>query len=342
MGGIKMTNTIINHEKLKDLVVNKLVKAGLLKKHAKTVADVLVHADLRGVSSHGVLRTEHYVKRLSEGGLNPNPEFKVKDTGPSSAIFDGDDGIGHVIAKEAMKYTIEMAKTNGIGTVAVINSSHCGALSYFVKQAAEEGLIGMAVTHTDKVVVPFGGAEPFFGTNPIAFGFPANKHKPIILDMATSNVAFGKVLHAREAGTSIPSDWGVDQEGTPTSNPHEVNALLPFAGPKGYGMAMVVDVLSGLLTGSAFGPHIVTMYGDYNKKRKLGHFLFAINPAVFTDHQQFLENMDRMIDEIHQSKPSQGFDHVMVPGEPEQLREDERLVNGVPITQTVYEYLSEN
>jgi len=337
-----MTDTIINHEKLKDLVVNKLVKAGLLKDHAKTVADVLVHADLRGVSSHGVLRTEHYVKRLSEGGLNPNPEFNIKNTGPSSAIFDGDDGIGHVIAKEAMDYAIEMARTNGIGTVAVINSSHCGALSYFVKQAAEEGLIGIAVTHTDKVVVPFGGAEPFFGTNPIAFGFPANKHKPVILDMATSNVAFGKVLHAREAGTSIPSDWGVDQEGKPTSNPNEVNALLPFAGPKGYGMAMVVDVLSGLLTGSAFGPHIVTMYGDYNKKRKLGHFLFTINPAVFTDHQEFLENMDKMIDEIHLSKPAQGFDHVMVPGEPEQLREDERLVNGVPITQTVYEYLSKN
>ncbi|MEM5008717.1 ureidoglycolate dehydrogenase [Priestia megaterium] len=335
-----MTNIIVNHEKLKELVINNLVKGGLVEEHAKIVADVLVHADLRGVSSHGVLRTEHYVKRLLEGGLNPNSEFSIKNTGPSSAIFDGDDGFGHVIAKEAMDYAINLAKKNGIGTVAVINSSHCGALSYFVKQAAEQGLVGMAVTHTDKVVVPFGGAKPYFGTNPIAFGFPAKKNKPVILDMATSNVAFGKVLHAREAGTSIPSDWGVDVNGSPTTDPNEVNALLPFAGPKGYGLAMVVDVLSGLLTGSAFGPHISTMYGDYNKKRKLGHFMIVLNPAVFTDSDAFLENMDKMIDEIHQTPPVKGFSKVMVPGEPEQLREEERLVNGVPVTQTVYDYLT--
>jgi ureidoglycolate dehydrogenase (NAD+) len=336
-----MTDVIVNHEELKELVVNKLTGARLRKDHAEVVADVLVHADLRGVSSHGVLRTEHYVRRLNEGGLNPDPQFSVKDTGPCTAIFDGNDGLGHVVAKEAMDYAIGLAEKNGIGTVCVINSSHCGALSYFVQQAAKKGLVGMAVTHTDKVVVPFGGAKPFFGTNPIAFGMPANQYKPVILDMATSNVAFGKVLHAREAGKEIPADWGVDEDGVSTTNPHEVNALLPFAGPKGYGLAMVVDVLSGLLTGSAFGPHIVPMYGDYSKKRKLGHFFYAINPAVFTDRDAFLANMDQMIDEIHASQPAQGFDSVMVPGEPEQLREDDRLVNGVPVTQTVYDYLSQ-
>jgi ureidoglycolate dehydrogenase (NAD+) len=336
-----MTTENIHHEKLKELVVNKLVKGGLRKDHAEIVADVLVHADLRGVSSHGVLRTEHYVKRLSKGGLNPNPTFAIKDSGPCSAIFDGNDGLGHVIAKEAMDYAIQLAEKNGIGTVSVINSSHCGALSYFVQQAAEKGMIGMAVTHTDKVVVPFGGSEPYFGTNPIAFGFPAKENKPVILDMATSNVAFGKVLHAREAGLPISADWGVDKNGNSTTDPHEVTALLPFAGAKGYGLAMVVDVLSGLLTGSAFGPHITTMYGDYSKKRKLGHFLFAINPSTFTGSHSFLENMDRMIDEIHEIQPATGFNKVMVPGEPEQLREEERIVNGVPITQTVYNYLTQ-
>jgi ureidoglycolate dehydrogenase (NAD+) len=336
-----MTTEIINHNKLKELVVNKLVKAGLRKDHAEVVADVLVHADLRGVSSHGVLRTEHYVKRLSEGGLNANPTFSVKNTGPCSAIFDGNDGLGHVIAKEAMGYAIKLAEKNGIGTVGVINSSHCGALSYFVQQAAEKGMIGMAVTHTDKVVVPFGGSKPYFGTNPIAFGFPAKENKPVILDMATSNVAFGKVLHARETGTSIPAEWGVDENGNPSTDPHEVSALLPFAGPKGYGLGMVVDVLSGLLTGSAFGPHITTMYGDYSKKRKLGHFLFAINPSVFTDSHSFLENMDTMINEIHEIQPANGFNKVMVPGEPEQLREEERIVSGVPVTRSVYNYLIE-
>lgn len=337
----KMAEVLIRHDELKRLVVKKLAGAGLRKDHAEVVAEVLVHADLRGVSSHGVLRTEHYVKRLAAGGLNPDPHFSVKETGPCSAVFDGDDGFGHVVAKEAMDYAVKLAEKNGIGAVGVINSSHCGALSYFVQLSAEKGMIGMAVTHTDKVVVPFGGAKPYFGTNPIAFGFPAKVHKPVILDMATSNVAFGKVLHAREAGTDIPGDWGVDENGKPTTNPHEVCALFPFAGPKGYGLAMVVDVLSGLLTGSAFGPHITTMYGDYDQKRKLGHFLMAINPSMFTDREMFLANMDRMIDEIHELQPAEGFTKVMVPGEPEQLRETDRLVNGVPVTQTVYNYLNQ-
>jgi ureidoglycolate dehydrogenase (NAD+) len=334
-----MADVIVQHNELKDLVVKKLTKAGLSTEHASVVADVLVHADLRGVHSHGVLRTEHYVKRITEGGLNPNPQFSVKETGPSSAIFDGDDGMGHVITKEAMNYAIQLAEKNGIGMLTVVNSSHCGALSYFVQQAAEKNMIGMVMTHTDKIVVPFGGAEAFFGTNPMAFGFPAKKHKPIILDMATSNVAFGKILHAREAGKEIPSDWGVDENGVPTTDPNKVSALLPFAGPKGYGLGMVVDIFSGILAGAAFGPHIAKMYGDYNKMRKLGHFVCAINPAIFTKIDSFLENVDRMIDELHAVKPAEGFDRVMVPGEPEQLREEARLKEGVPVTETVYQYL---
>ncbi|MBM7573584.1 ureidoglycolate dehydrogenase [Aquibacillus albus] len=335
-----MADVIVAHEELKQLVVKKLTEAGLNENNASVVADVLVHADLRGVSSHGVLRTEHYVKRIKEGGLNPNPSFNVKETGPSSAIFDGDDGMGHAITKEAMDKAIEIADKNGIGMVGVVNSSHCGALSYFVQQAAEKNMIGITMTHTDKVVVPFGGAKPFFGTNPIAFGFPANENKPVILDMATSNVAFGKVLHAREAGNEVPADWGVDENGTPTTDPNKVSALLPFAGPKGYGLAMVVDVLSGILTGSAFGPHINPMYDEYGKMRKLGHFVCAVNPGIFSDREGFLSNIDQMINEIHESQPAQGFNKVMVPGEPEQLREADRLKEGIPVTETVYNYLT--
>jgi ureidoglycolate dehydrogenase (NAD+) len=334
-----MADVLVPYEELKRSCSTKLQEAGVPANHADIVADVLIHADARGVTSHGVLRTEHYVKRVQEGGLNVNPNFSVKDTGPVTAIFDGDDGLGHVVSKYAMDHAIQLAKKNGVGMVSVINSSHCGALSYFVNQAAEANLVGMAMTQTDKVVVPFGGAEPYFGTNPIAYGFPASKHKPVILDMATSNVAFGKVLHAREAGTAIPGDWGVDSIGRPSTDPNEVVALLPFAGPKGYGLAMVVDIMSGIMTGSAFGPHITPMYGSYNEMRKLGHFFCVVNPAMFTDPQSFLANMDQMIDEIHEAKPSEGFSRVMVPGEPEQLREEERIKNGVPVTQTVYDYL---
>jgi ureidoglycolate dehydrogenase (NAD+) len=334
-----MGEVLIEKDKIRELVVRKLIKGGLNDGEANIVADVLIHADLRGVSSHGVLRTKHYVKRLTEGGLNPSPNYTIKQTGPVTAIFDGDNGMGHVIAKKAMEYAIKTAKENGVGMVAVINSSHCGALSYFVQVAARENLIGIALTHTDKSVVPFGSVKPFFGTNPLAFAFPAKRNEPIILDMATSNVALGKILHARELGNKVPMDWGVDEKGNPSTNPHQIVHLLPMGGAKGYGLAMVVDILSGILTGSAFGPHISMMYGDYDKYRGLGHFLCVIDPGVFTNTDLFLEQIDQMIDEIHELPPAPGFDKVMVPGEPEQLQEKRRNENGIPLPESVYEFL---
>ncbi|MFB5191948.1 ureidoglycolate dehydrogenase [Alicyclobacillus fastidiosus] len=334
-----MANVVVQQQMLRSLVAEKLEQVGVPAGDAATVADVLVHADLRGVHSHGVLRTEHYVRRVCEGGLNIHPDIAFQNTGPVTGVLDGDDGFGHVIAKQAMRHAIELAKNNGLGAVGVINSSHCGALSYFVNQAVEENLIGMAMTHTDTNVVPFGGARPFFGTNPLAFGFPAGRNKPIILDMATSEVAFGKVLAARDEGKQIPATWGVDQVGDPSTDPFQLVSLLPFGGAKGYGLALVVEVLSGLLTGSAFGPHIVPMYGDYDKMRKLGHFFCAVNPAFFTKEESFLQAMDQMIEEIHQVPPARGVDRVLVPGEPEQQNEERYGARGVPIAESVYQYL---
>ncbi|MGP4059540.1 ureidoglycolate dehydrogenase [Halobacillus sp. H74] len=334
-----MADVVLQQENLKSLVVEKLMSAKVSEAHAEVVADVLIHADLRGVSSHGVLRTEHYVKRMAEGGMNPDPQFNVKRKGSAGAIFDGDNGMGHVIAKEAMDEAVELSNESGIGIVGVVNSSHCGALSYYAEQAAKENTISMIMTHTDSAVVPFGGAEPYFGTNPIAYGFPANKHKPIILDMATSNVALGKVLHARETGKEIPDDWGVDGKGAPVTEPNLVKHLLPASGPKGYGLGLAVDVMTGVLTGSAFGPNISAMYGDYNKYRHLSHVIVTIDAGLFIDKEVFLENIDKMIDELHAVKPAEGFPSVMVPGEPEQLKEEARRQEGIPIPQSIYNYL---
>ncbi|WP_206918536.1 ureidoglycolate dehydrogenase [Alicyclobacillus suci] len=335
-----MPEVLVPHEELKSLVVKKLQQVNVPLEHAEIVADVLVHADLRGVHSHGVLRTEHYVKRVAEGGLNPSPSIRFEQTGPASGIVDGDNGFGHVIAKEAMQHAIHLAQENAIGFVGVRNSSHCGALSYFVKQATDQNLIGIAMTHTDKSVVPFGGAKPFFGTNPIAFGFPAKRHRPVILDMATSEVAFGKVLQARETETQVPMTWGVDQDGNPSQNPFQIAALLPAGGPKGYGLALAIDVLSGILMGASYGPHVAPMYGDYDKMRHLGHCVCVINPAFFTSLSQFLEDIDQMIAEIHEHPVAPGFDRVLVQGEPEQIKEDRYLKSGIPIATSVYAYLT--
>lgn len=171
-----MKTVTIPAEEAKELVRQKLTGAGLNERDAEKVADVLVHADLRSVHSHGVLRTEHYVNRLRAGGINPEAHPVFKETGPVSGVLDGDDGFGHVICDMAMDRAIDMAKKNGVGMVTAVNSSHCGALSYFVQKAADEKLIGIAMTHTDSIVVPFGGRTPFLGTNPIAYGVPS-KHK---------------------------------------------------------------------------------------------------------------------------------------------------------------------
>ncbi|WP_026703138.1 ureidoglycolate dehydrogenase [Salibacterium aidingense] len=334
-----MSDLIVKAEEVKELVVEKLISVGLSHNHAATVSDVLIHADLRGVHSHGVLRTEHYVKRLAKGGINADSDFSVERKGRAAALFDGDNGMGHVIGKEAMDYSIQLSKENGIGIVGVINSSHCGALSYFSEQAAKEDTISMIVTQTDSAVVPFGGAASYFGTNPIAFGFPAKNKRPIILDMATSNVAFGKVLHAREKGESIPPDWGVEEHGHPVTDPSEVKYLLPVGGPKGYGLALTVDVLSGILTGSAFGPSITPMYGNYEEYRRLSHTIITMDAGLFLEKEEFLTSIDQMIEELHKVTPAKGVEKVLVPGEPEQIKQEKYEKHGIPVSRTVYDYL---
>lgn len=335
-----MKEIVLPVEELKELCVEKLLQARLNSEHAYIVADVLIHANLRGVDSHGVMRMEHYIRRLTSGGINPRPHIQIEETGPATAVVDGDDGFGHVIAKEGMQAAISLADRSGIGMVTMKNSSHCGALSYFVNQAAKRQMIGMMMTNTDKFVVPFGASKAFFGTNPLAYGFPSQLYPPIIVDMATSQVAVGKVFHAREAGKSIPLDWGVDRAGKPTADPAAVAALFPFGGQKGSALAMVVDLFSGILANSSFGPHVSVMYGDYSNKRKLGHFTCVIDISRFLEKSVFLQQVDQFIEEMHALEPAEGFASVLVPGEPEHAKELSRLREGIPIPVSIYKFLS--
>ncbi|WP_040977999.1 ureidoglycolate dehydrogenase [Oceanobacillus jeddahense] len=330
---------MILKEQLQDTVKQIFLKQSVTEEAAEAIAEVLVHANLRGVDSHGVLRVEHYIKRIQSGGINPTAQPQVTKTSPSTSILDGDNGFGHYISKTAMDIAIEQAKEAGTGAVAVKNSSHCGALSYFVEQAAQNNLIGIAMTHTDKIVVPFGGSEPFFGTNPIAFGFPTKKEETIILDFATSTVALGKILNAKEKGENIPHGWGVDESGEATHDPNKVVALSPFGGPKGYGLAMVVEIFTAMLTGAAFGPHVSKMYGDYNKNRELGHFFMAIDPAKFVSIDSFTSRLDQMIQELRATAPGPNTDRVYIPGEIEMLTAQKREKEGIPLPDSILAFL---
>nr|WP_053365762.1 ureidoglycolate dehydrogenase [Bacillus sp. FJAT-27245] len=326
-------------EALKKLITVKLNKAGLSEEHAEGVADVLVHADLRGVHSHGAMRVDYYAERIAKGGITTNPNFTFKKTGPSSAIFDGDNGVGHVAAKKAMDHAIDMAKESGIAVVGVRRIGHSGALSYYVQQAAKEGLIGLSVVQSDPMVVPFGGVEPYYGTNPIAFAAPGKNDDIITFDMATTVQAWGKILHARSKNESIPDTWAVDKNGEPTTDPFKVNALLPIAGPKGYGLAMMVDVLSGILLGLPFGNQVSSMYHDLSEGRNLGQLHIVINPAYFTDLTTFKENISKMMSDLNNIKPAPGFEQVLYPGQNTTLVEQKSKLEGIEIVDDVYQYL---
>lgn len=334
-----MADILINHIDLKKLVVERLTEAGLNENHSAIVADVLVHADLRGVRSHGVIRTEHYVTRLKAGSLNPNPSFAIEKVRANAARLNADAGMGHVACLDAMDIAVDLAKESGISMVGIDNSSHCGALSYFVLRAVESDMIGIALTHTDKCVAPYGGAKPFFGTNPIAFGFPTKRHEPVVLDMATSNTAFGNILHAKEQGKSIPDDWGIDGRGAPTTDPDNVEAMIPFGGYKGYGLSLVIDVLTGVLMGEKYGPHITAMYGDYDKPRNLASLMITIDPSTFIPTEAFKNTMDAMVDDLHNQPAAPDFEGVLAPGEPQVRLERINREKGVPVVDTILDWL---
>jgi ureidoglycolate dehydrogenase (NAD+) len=328
-------------DELRRFLVEIFQSRGVPEADGLLVAKALVHANLRGVDSHGVMRVAHYVRRLEAGSINPKPQFKVEKTGPVTAYLEGDNGFGHLAVWTATNHAIEMAKEWGLGFVGVRRSSHCGALSFYAYQTIEADMIGMAITQTDSCVVPFGGMRPFFGTNPLCIGIPSRSGTPIVLDMATSTVSGGHIFKARAENRPIPNTWALDKEGKPTTDPHQAVYWTPAGGAKGYGLGVIIDVLTGLLLGGNFGPHITVMYEDYEKKRDLCHLVGAINYHRFPGHSSFLDRVTQMIEELHQVPTAEGFERVMAPGEPEYVKERDRIKNGIPIEDYLFDELQQ-
>jgi len=333
-----MSTQLVKEEQLRKLALSKLLAAGLDDATATEVVDVLVHADMTGVHSHGVMRVEHYCHRIAMGGLNKDAKFSIEQVSPSVAVLDSDDGMGHSGLIAATKHGIKMAAETGLGFVSVKNTSHCGALSYFMEQATNEGMIAMGMTQTDTCVAPYGGAERFLGTNPIAFGFPVKDSHPMIVDMATSATAFGKLLHAKETGQQIGEGLAIDKEGNGTTDPHKVENLLTFGGHKGSGLALSIDALTGGLMGTNMSNHINRMYGDYDKMRKLASLVIIINPEKL-GNPLFSFAMGAMINELRAVKPVPGVDKVMAPNDPQVVYKAKCQLEGIPVATGVYEYL---
>lgn len=319
----------VSRERLAAWAVASLEKVGVPPPEARLVGESLVRTSVWGIDSHGVLRLTHYLRRMRLGSIKAAAAPVVMRTGPVTAQIHGEDGLGIVHATLGMEVAIEMAKESGVGVVGVGHSSHCGAMGLYTRMAAREHLVGIAMTHSSAVVVPHGGRERYFGTNPLSIAFARKAGEPVCLDMATSQVAWNKVLNARIEGRSLDTGLAVDADGNPTTDPHRARAAIPLGGPvygyKGYGLAFMIDLLCGALNGMTFGRHINNMYEDLDTPRKIGHLLMAIDPARFAGGERLEETVDAVIADLR----TQG--EILFPGEPELLEEKERIAKGIPI-----------
>ena len=315
-----------------------LASVGVPLSDAEITADVIMQAERFGVSSHGLVRLPHYVSRILQGSINPRPQVKVVKQGNGTAFVDGDNGLGHVVSHFAMKRAIELGK-QGPSFVGVKRSSHFGIAGYYALMAAKQGMIGFSFTNADVILAPHGGREPRLGSNPFAVAFPCEGPHPILLDISTSYVAWGKIIVARERGESINPQWALDSEGKPTSNPNEARVLLPFGAHKGYGLALFVELLCSILTGSPYGRHIPAMYGDLTVPRNLGHLFGTLRADSFVGLDEFKTRAKDLADDMRETKPAPGFEEVLVPGDIEFRTQDKKDREGIDLNDSMIEQL---
>ena len=331
--------TLVDHHKLRRFVAAAFGKLGVPPQDAAIAANVLVMADLRGVDTHGVIRFNPgswYVKWLRDGKMSPAPKIHIVSDAGSSALLDGDRGIGMVIGHRAMELAIEKAKVSGVGMVGVCNSRHFGMSAYYAMQALPHDMIGISMTNAGRQVVPTFGSEARFGTNPICFAAPAQKELPFVIDMATTTAAAGKLEVAVRHGASIPLGWALNEKAEPTSDPRiaqKARRLLPLGGTreggshKGYGLAILVEILCGVLTGT-----VTALNQDQDPR---GHFFAAVKIDAFRSVNEFKNDMDRLINELKSTPPIAGQERVYIAGEIEFETAKRRADKGIPLLGSV-------
>jgi LDH2 family malate/lactate/ureidoglycolate dehydrogenase len=321
-----------------------LCAVGVPPESAALTADSLTQADARGLASHGLARLlPQYLNRLRRGSTRPLPRISVVRSRTGAALIDGDGGLGQVVGRAAMAHAIELARTGGVGVVGVRNSSHFGTGAFFVEQAIHADMIGMALTNAPANMPPAGGRSRYFGTNPLALGVPCGEERPIVLDMATSVVARGKIVMAQKEGKAIPPGWAIDEYGIPTEDAAAAlrGAVLPMAGYKGAGLALMIDALCGVLTGAAFGAHIVDLYSDGAAQQDVGHFFMALAIDTFMPVEMFKARMDMFVREVRDQPRQPGVERILLPGELEYEMAEHSRREGVMLSPTALRELDE-
>jgi LDH2 family malate/lactate/ureidoglycolate dehydrogenase len=344
-----------SEDTLRKFTHNVFIKMGCSEEHATLATDVLIKADLRGTDSHGVARLTGYVRLWEKGRINTKPNIKIIHETATTATVDGDAGLGLVVAPFAMDLAIKKAKEYGSGWVAVKNSNHFGIAGYHSLKAVQNDMIGYALTNASPLVAPTFSTERMLGTNPICYAFPAGKHAPVVVDMATSTAANGKLEIAQRQGKNVPEGWIQDKDGNAALNPADLKnggSLLPLGSDiehgshKGFGLSATVDILSAVLSGASYGPwappFVAFMDPLPNQPGEgLGHFLGAMRVDGFRPIADFKANMDNWIKRFKNAKPINENQKVIIPGEPEVAAEKDRTINGIPLIDAVVNDLNE-
>lgn len=321
-----------------------LTAVGMSEPEARVVAELMSEADLNGSDGHGVFRLPQYVQRIQSGGINVQPNIRVTKEEGAMALVHGDDAMGHLVMRYATDLAIEKAAEQGVGWVGVQHSNHAGPAALYAKMPMRRDMIGIYVAvGSANHLPPWGGTELLLSTNPIAVGIPAAEEPPIVLDMATTVAAYGKVKTAAQRGEQMPEGWMMDRFGKPLTDPARAaeGFLIPIGGPKGYGLALVFGLLAGTLNGAAFGKEVVDFNADSRSATNTGQLIAALSIEAFMDVDTFKRNVDGVIRSMHASPTLPGVDAVRVPGERSRQIRLVREQSGIPIHSGLAQKLDE-
>lgn len=329
------SNTVsVPFSSLRDFIQRALVSQGLPEADARTVASLMAEADMQGSDGHGVIRLPQYIKRIRAGGINKHPDIRVVRDKPAMAIVDGDNGMGHLVVSRAVDLAIEKARQCGVAWVGTRMSNHAGPASLYARKPLQHDMLGLyfAVGNANHLP-PWGGTDMLLSTNPIAAAVPSGEEPPVVLDMATTVAAYGKVKAKAKRGESMPVGWMIDREGRPLTDPNKAHEgfLLPIGDYKGYGLALIVGLLAGTLGGAAMGKEVIDFNADHVSTTNTGQAILVIDLAAFGDPQVFKHAVDQLVRDIRGSQRLPGVDRIWLPGEQSHARRQRYESGGIPL-----------
>ncbi len=332
------TSTTYAFSELQQFIQNALTSQGLPQEDALKVSQLMAEADLQGSDGHGIIRLPQYIKRIQAGGINKHPKIRVVHERSAMAVVDGDNGMGHLVVSHAVDLAIEKASEAGVAWVSTRFSNHAGPASLYSRRPLQHNMLGLyfAVGNANHLP-PWGGMDMLLSTNPISAGIPTSEEPPVVLDMATTVAAYGKVKAKAKRGEMMPPGWMIDRQGQPLLDPNKANDgfLLPIGDHKGYGLALIVGLLAGTLGGAAMGRDVIDFNADHVSVTNTGQAILVIDLAAFGDPEHFKHEVDRLVRDIRNSERLPGVERIWLPGEQSHEKRERYVAQGIPVAPTL-------